>query len=80
MPSIRKGVDGKSDRVSVSASSHHSRTHRRTLSIASSQQEKKSDFDTLTHIAKSGKPQDDEWNAIVKFNTLLHYEEQKRAE
>ncbi len=24
--------------------------------------------------------EDDEWNAIVKFNTLLHYEEQKLAQ
>lgn len=23
--------------------------------------------------------EDDEWNAIMKFNTLLHYEEQKQA-
>ena len=31
-------------------------------------------------MGKTGKVQDDEWNAIVKFNTLLHYEEQKRQQ
>ena len=31
-------------------------------------------------MGKSGKLEDDEWNAIVKFNTLLHYEEQKMAD
>ena len=50
---------------------------RRALSISESSVLKE---DTLSHIGKSGKPQDDEWNAIVKFNTLLHYEEQKRTE
>ena len=30
-------------------------------------------------MGRTGKVEDDEWNAIVKFNTLLHYEEQKLA-
>lgn len=73
MPSIHNN-NKLNDRISVSASSRgeHSKS-RRTLSIASSVKE--SGFETLSHIAKSGKPKDDEWNAIVKFNTLLHYEE-----
>jgi len=33
--------------------------------------------EVFSQVGKSGKLEDDEWNAIVKFNTLLHYEEQK---
>jgi len=36
-----------------------------------------------TSVAKSQAyselDEDDEWNAIMKFNTLLHYEEQKQS-
>jgi hypothetical protein len=35
--------------------------------------------EVFSQVGKSGKIEDDEWNAIVKFNTLLHYEEQKLA-
>jgi hypothetical protein len=35
--------------------------------------------EVFSQVGKSGKLEDDEWNAIVKFNTLLHYEEQKLA-
>ena len=60
-------LDRKSRRViSVAAS----------LSMTSSKQEVDEIF---SQVGKSGKIEDDEWNAIVKFNTLLHYEEQKLA-
>lgn len=36
--------------------------------------------EVFSQVGKSGKLEDDEWNAIVKFNTLLHYEEQKLAQ
>lgn len=36
--------------------------------------------EVFSQVGKSGKLEDDEWNAIVKFNTLLHYEEQKIAQ
>lgn len=68
-----------SDRVSVSASSKGGeavakshRSSRRTLSIAS--EDSTSHF---SHVGRRGDTlkKDDEWNAIIKFNTLLHYEE-----
>jgi len=37
-------------------------------------------IEVFSQVGKSGKAEDDEWNAIVKFNTLLHYEEQKLAQ
>jgi hypothetical protein len=39
--------------------------------VTSSQKPKTEDFSEID--------EDDEWEAILKFNTLLHYEEQKQA-
>jgi len=52
------------------------------ISIASSTTSSRAAGDRLevfSQVGKTGKAEDDEWNAIVKFNTLLHYEEQKLA-
>lgn len=77
------------DRVSVSAVSARNsiagpigdKKSRRVISIASSMTSSRQDIEEVfSHVGKSGKLEDDEWNAIVKFNTLLHYEEQKIAE
>jgi len=58
------------------------RKSRRVISVASlSMTSSKQDVDEVfSQVGKSGKIEDDEWNAIVKFNTLLHYEEQKLAQ
>ncbi len=78
-----------SDRVSVSSSSSRAigtanlndRKSRRVISIASSTASSRAldKLEVFSQVGKSGKAEDDEWNAIVKFNTLLHYEEQKLA-
>ena len=78
-----------SDRVSVSSSSSRAigtanlndRKSRRVISIASSTTSSRAmdKLEVFSQVGKSGKAEDDEWNAIVKFNTLLHYEEQKLA-
>lgn len=81
MPSIKRSQAGDlTERGSVVASqvlgTPQPVPSRRAISISSQSARQ----ETLSHIGKSGKPKDDEWNAIVKFNTLIHYEEQKRAE
>ncbi len=79
-----------SDRVSISTSSSRvtatanlkDRKSRRVISIASSTTSSRAldNLEVFSQVGKTGKAEDDEWNAIVKFNTLLHYEEQKLAQ
>ena len=72
MPLIKKDA---SERQSVtSAANLRPQANRRLLSLGSDTQSE----EVFSQVGKTGKVQDDEWNAIVKFNTLLHYEEQKR--
>lgn len=63
----------KAERQSVTSAANL-RPNRRMLSLGSETQSE----EVFSQVGKTGKVQDDEWNAIVKFNTLLHYEEQKR--
>lgn len=80
--SVRSHKSGvfAADAVSVASS-------RRSSAARSVRSNRQKDVDAMSQISSQAPPtevyselaEEDEWTAIQKFNTLLHYEEQKQA-
>ncbi len=83
----RKGDQFDAKSVASSRMSGASKLSRAQSKGKDEQQLKKREFDGMSLTSSQGRmtevyselDEDDEWTAIQKFNTLLHYEEQKQS-